>query len=474
MNERPMATTRRALVILLVLGGATALGGCKRRKPPSYDPLGARSVPTSVASTTAARPPKPVALPAAPAPDAPGPAYILYDKAIVAIDVEGAFTKVAGLENVRDLVRGSDGRFYAVEAKTIHVLDGLTATEVATHDGLDHIAVRADGHFVGSKVYDLYEGAPGASSKDDWKKIYEKPGFIPQVTYAGTDGALYVTALVASRESGNFRIDGGVATELSLPKAPAEVYERALGYASTKDGVYVVRAKDVLFVKPGTTTGERVFDGSKGLRNFRSITAHPDGSITVQGEGAEAWVVAPNAGKKPPAKLDFQRPSGEVMVADASLRFWYFSANELLLAPRKGPTQLLTQGTLPLLDHRITAAAVVGTGPTKVAPVPLRTGTVKGKVARGGGPLAKATVEMCRAPSTFIHNHPCEDATTRHEAVTNAAGEFEIADAPVGPQNFAIKDKKGWIVSIRYSGERIVDEGKALDIGTLDLDRANR
>ena len=157
---------------------------------------------------------------------------------------------------------------------------------------------------------------------------------------------------------------------------------------------------------------------------------------------------------------------------DASGRIWITTDNGLVILDARG--ELLQQwlpGTVAGVDGTITAIAVVDDGPALPALRPAATGTVTGKVTRGGKPVPRATVELCDLPLISFTTSPCDSSTFARTATTDDAGRFQLPEIPIGSYSFAVKPDARWRVMMTGSNccSRL-RAGGTFDVGTITVD----
>lgn len=135
----------------------------------------------------------------------------------------------------------------------------------------------------------------------------------------------------------------------------------------------------------------------------------------------------------------------------------------------------------PLLDNQVVAIGVAGDGPVLGAAAPRAPGSLTGIAVEDGTPVADTTVELCtqyvRTPPDS-DSTPCADNVLSLQTTTGADGRFTFTDVPVGRYAIAIQSSQlEWLDVTELATEAyhraLVPEGETLDIGTIDLTKAD-
>ena len=135
----------------------------------------------------------------------------------------------------------------------------------------------------------------------------------------------------------------------------------------------------------------------------------------------------------------------------------------------------------PLPDNEVVAIGVAGTGPTLAAPAPKTPGSLTGVAVEAGTPAAGTTVELCTQGipySTDADTTPCADHVFSLQATTGADGGFTFSDVPMGRYAIVIQSsQREWIDVTELTAEAysrpLVSAGEMLDVGTIDLTKAD-
>ncbi|MEZ4404496.1 MAG: hypothetical protein R3B06_31035 [Kofleriaceae bacterium] len=410
------------------------------------------------APPTAPAPPRP-----APYLHAPGPAYLgidgtglvrledgqlttlvahRYPVRSIVVDAEGAvyaaaiggLWKVAGetiehldTEDTALLARlalGPDGVLWATDHRGVFRWDGgWTVEPPATFDGelVDDLAVDRAGH-----VWVTQREALWFLDGERWHRL--DPAFAGTVEpffstiAAHPDGGVYVTSI-----RGTYRFRDGRWSDAGL---------------SSRYGML-----DELVIGPAGHVA-----GSGGV-----------GTLTVQ---APSGAIRTTELEDGPARAR----RGDVLAVDGAGRTWLATDNGLVIFDRDGAlAQQWLPGTVAGVTGKITALAVVGDGPALPPLGPPVTGTITGRVLRGGRPVAGAAVELCDQPLTVLQRTPCESSTTTYRTTTGADGRFRLAAVAVGSYGFAIKPGPRWIVMLATDCCTALGPGTTYDVGALTV-----
>ena len=123
---------------------------------------------------------------------------------------------------------------------------------------------------------------------------------------------------------------------------------------------------------------------------------------------------------------------------------------------------------MPELSGSVKSIVVIDGGPSLPTVGPVKTGKVSGKILRAGSPVAGASVEICKRPSSYFRGTPCKDAPWKGAAKTGADGAFLFDNVPLGTYRFAIgvdgKWSTGWDECCKG-----MKEGQNFDVGSLKL-----
>lgn len=407
-------------------------------------------------------------------PGKPGPAYFaVRDKGVVMLDA-GKFTKVEGGPDklVKEIAQGPDGGVYLLGFEGVMKLEGAKAKLVAaTGFGqdtgtLDDFAVTKDGKIwgVGYKGVSFWDGA--AWKTEDKAVLGAEVTLIRGVAVDGT-GRVWVASSNAIHTKD---ADKWTVVDISKQfKRQAFFDDMGLGpegvaFAMASDTLLKLSAPDKLeTVKVGekyAMLGELGFSslGVGGLKTGLDVVTRimPDGKQTNYS-----------------AKKDFSASQIEDVTPDDSGRLWIATdVGVTILAHVGSPIEKIewASGMVDELAGQVEVIGVAGAGPELPAAVgPVKKGGLKGNVIKEGKGFANAEVEICPNPSSWFTKSPCAESPTRFSATTDAEGNFEMKDVPLGAYGLAVKVADKWNLTYGAEYGAGMKEGETYDIGSITL-----
>ncbi|HUQ05360.1 MAG TPA: hypothetical protein VM261_22815 [Kofleriaceae bacterium] len=323
------------------------------------------------------------------------------------------------------LALGPDGVLWASDRRSIHRWDGTWSTEpAATFDNalIQDVAVDLDG-----RVWVATTAALWRLDGERWSKL--------DPSFTGSDQPFFGSLEVAA--------DGAV-------------------YVSALYGTFVFR--------DGRWSDTQL---SSVSRPIDELAAGPAGHIVGTGGVGGLAVAAPG---QPTWKSDISDSAkagrADVRAVDAGGRSWITTDNGLVILDGRGElVQQWLPGTVAGIDGTVTAIAVVDDGPTLPELRAAATGTITGRVLRGGKPVARAAVELCDMPLITFQTTPCAGAIFTRTATTDARGTFQLTDIPVGSFSFAVKPDARWRVMLGSSNCCTkLTAGGSFDVGAITID----
>ncbi|MEX1367225.1 MAG: hypothetical protein AB1Z98_29130 [Nannocystaceae bacterium] len=408
---------------------------------------------------------------AAAEPGKPGPAYFaVRDKGVVMLD-GGTFTKVEGGPDklVREISAGPDGGIYMLGFEGIMKLEGAKASVVAktgfgeSTGTLDDFAVTKDGEFWGVGFKGVSHFADGAWTTEEKTVLGPEVKLIRSVAI-DNKGRVFVTSSNALHMR-----DGDTWTTIDTAKQ----FKRKAFFedvATGPEGVVftIASGKMLKVVEP---------DAIESIKVGKKYAMLSDLAFSQLGIGALKTSIdlvtrVGDDGKKTNFKAGkaFAADRIEDVTPDDSGRVWVASDAGVAILGPGSETVEWKSGSVDELAGQVEVIGVVGAGPELPGEVgPVKTGGLKGKVIMGGAGVASTEVEICPKPNSFFRKSPCADSPTRRVATTDADGNFEITDVPLGAYGLAVKVGKKWRVTFGSEYGADMEEGKVYDIGSITL-----
>jgi streptogramin lyase len=366
-----------------------------------------------------------------------------------------------------DLAACPDGNIYAATGYGAGVFDGSqwTYLEIADDKTAQHVACAPDG-----SVWFGYYGGVARFADGEWTTFAsaefdtgDYPGTVNGVEVA-PDGTVWVAA-----DSSIAKFDGSAWTEFKEGNgfdAEPSIYRGGLAVDS-QGRVWAGGYKEIYLYEDGKWTTIEL-DRSYTVR---SLVADPQNRLWVNtDEGAlvydgSDWSV-----------LSYR--TGEIH-GNGVLAAAFDQAGRTWLGMRYG-IDVLVDGTwynyrmdnAGLVDNEISSVAVVGEGPALPDPLTKQTGSISGKVTKGGEPFADARIEFCVESIAMYYtgDTPCSQQPYQKESKTNADGEFSVNGLPVGYYVLTIQVGDKWAqLGILGSSRILVEEGKDTDIGEMTI-----
>jgi len=417
------------------------------------------------------KPAEPTAVVTPAEPGKPGPAYFaVRDKGIVMLD-GGKFTKVEGGPDklVREIAQGPDGGIYLLGFEGVMKLEGAKAKLVAeTGFGndtgtLEDVAVTKDGKIwgVGYKGVSQWDGS--AWKTEDKTVLGADVTLLRGVTVDG-QGRVWV----ASANALHLR-DGDKWTTVDISKQ----FKRQAFFedvATGPEGIAFAMASDTLVKLTAPDNLETVKVG----KGYPMLSELAYSSTGIGGLKTSLDVVTRVGldGKQThwSAKGDFAAGQIEDVTPDDSGRLWIATDTGIaIMGPGEEKVEWKS-GSVDELAGQVEVIGVAGSGPELPGAVgPVKTGGLKGKILKDGKGFASAEVEICPNPSSWFQKSPCAESPTRFSATTDADGNFEMKDVPLGAYGLAVKMGDKW--QLTYGAEYGVGmkEGEVYDIGSITL-----
>lgn len=419
------------------------------------------------------------AVPPAPAtpppPGAPGPAFFAVDKkGIVRLD-QGKFTPLKDAPDslIKNLHVAADGTLWVLGFETIYKLPKLGDDGFKTvakggfkeTGSIDDFFVVADDDIWVAGFGGVSHWDGKAWTREEKAAIGAGEDTIDGVAVGG-DGKVWV----ASSNRVHVK-DGGAWSTLDLGKIKDKLFMEGVERAA--DGtVYALASAALLRLGPGAGEVQKVKLGGSGFPSYSDLALGADGTIAVRNL-FDLEITSPGAGRtRTWKKKDYMSEGVRALAVDASGRVWVGGEiGVTILGPGDARVEW-PSGAVPELSGEVVGIAVVGAGPAELPQTgPVKKGGLKGKLLRGGQPVAGVDVELCPSPGMLFTKSPCADSSVKFAGKTNADGEWQFDEVPLGAYGIAIKTEGKWRITMGSDLGVEMKEGQVFDAGSITLDK---
>lgn len=235
---------------------------------------------------------------------------------------------------------------------------------------------------------------------------------------------------------------------------------------AVKGDVYVLASQGLYKV-----VGDELKSEETGGRFYSAshLATSQNGKIAFNFESQKITTVIDGKSKTTDGKAEMGEDHVTGVGIDNQGRTWVGSKTGLYVFGPGDAKQAIPTGAFVELSGEIRSIVVLGDGPTAPkAGAIKKASAVRGKALKDNEPLANADVEMCANPSFLIRTTPCADSKTKFVGKSDAKGEFEFKDVPLGNYSVAVKGGKDWSIGFG-SSVRGLKEGAAFDLGTIKV-----
>ncbi len=441
-----------------------ALFACKQGGDDSSDESG--DAPEESAETTETQGSTGVSVTGIPQGDLrPGPVYLaVKNSGIVKLDGGKSMVVQPLRYSVQDLVYGADGAIWVSEVTGVYRIQGAESKRVYESGGFQGLAVVSDQEAYAVNYRGLHHYANGTWSIEEKSRIGASLLRDVEIDRDGNTWVASSNALHEKKKGGSEWTEVDVSSELQgkpffkqLEKAP--------------DGtLYASVSRGLLKLEDGKW--KRV-EGDFGFSGTTELDVGPTGTVVALSGTKKIHVLSAQGKSTIDLKTNNLKASSIKQVAvDGSNRLWVATDNGLVLLDEKG--KLLEHwppATLPGVTGDISHIVVTGAGPSKLPrPQAPASGTVKGKVLKGGSPAAQADLELCNSPSMMFKTTPCEERQFKKTTKTSPAGDFSLPDVPIASYGFAVKPAGGkWVITLGSDCCSKMKQGQDYDVGAIKL-----
>lgn len=455
---------------------ALATLACACSSNEKSDPAAAGKSAEQPAETQAGADPKPGAAASAPVVDEaplpvvpadPGPAYFGVDGVgVVRLDASGFTTVLTKTSIVKDIDLAPNGDVWIAAIGGVFRIsaDGKTAKmgDYERPGSVDALAIGADG-----TVWTTSFTGIGRYNGKSWEVELKE-----QLAGANLLGDIAVDRdnrpWVVSTDHLYRRGDSGWAVVDTAVAGDKPFFEHVTLGADGK--IWVIGSAGVI---RGDESGWTKVDLHTSFGDVKELAIGANGHLAAAGRGKVRLRHGGEVYELTPDSAGFQAKAIDSVAVDAAGRVWLATDNGVVVMSVDGKTQQQwLPGTVAAIPGRVKYIAVAGGGPA----LPelggeAVTGTLTGKVLKGGAGVANADIEICPTPVTMFKSTPCDSAVVRKTAKTDANGTFTFPDLPISSYGFAIKPPgKKWLVLIGGSCCAQMQPGKTFDIGSVAID----
>ena len=397
--------------------------------------------------------------------DAPNAAYFdVRDKGIVALTDDGFTTIPDSNVYVARFVHGADGKLYAqTSGKVVEVaptgLSTVATLDYATVGSVKAIDVGHDGQIwaVGTNGISEYEDG-------SWTTTPKADAGLADDFEVGLALDADDEPWAATSSSIVHRVDGKWVAA-SLPKGKTKYLDRM---GRGPDGNVYLSTYSDLFRMTGTPGKVAV---KKGRFDSPGKFAFSQATLGVARSGLQDVSVFFPADKAArfSGKADLKVGNVSAVAADDSGRVWAAGDGGVAVVGPGAERVTWRSGTFEEIAGQISEMTVRGQGPKLPEAGEVKKGGLEGSVIQDGKPVANAKIELCESPSFMYRRTPCEGSPTHLSGVTDAEGNYEFNDVPLGAYGIAVKVGRKWQVTMGAAlGTKMV-AGETYDLGSFTV-----
>jgi hypothetical protein len=398
----------------------------------------------------------------------PGPAYFGVDGVgVVRLDTSGFKTVLADVSMVKDIAMAPNGDVWVAAIGGVYRLssDGKSAKlgDYKRPGSVDSLAIGADGtvwttSFTGVGRYD------GKSWQIDPKEQLTGATLLGDIAVDGDNRPWVVSTDHLYRRGDS----GWAVVDTAGAAADKPFFEHVTAGPDGK--MWVIGSAGVI---RGDEAGWTKVDLHTSFGDVKELAIGVNGHLAAAGRGRVRLRHGGEVYELTPDGAGFQAKTIDSVAVDAAGRAWLATDNGVVVLSAEGKTlQQWLPGTVAAVPGRVKFIEVAGGGPAlpELGGAPV-TGTLTGKVLKGGAGVANADIEICPTPVTMFKSTPCDSAIVRKVARTDANGVFTFPDLPISSYGFAIKPPgKKWLVLIGASCCAQMKPGQTFDVGSVAID----
>lgn len=394
--------------------------------------------------------------------------FLLRDKGAVVL-ADGKFTTVPDTASkyFAKIARDHEGKVYALGSGEIVAFEGATMRKVA-EAGYDAVGSlqsfgmdRKGGVWAaGSKGVHHFEN--GSWSTDDVATFGTGTVLFGGIAVDSDDRPWLCTAdAVWHREADVWK-------KATLPKggmAKKYLQDVVAGPAGSvwigsMDSVYKI-------VAPGTITREKLPKSQYGM--WGDIAFSDSGAGVIETSTDELAQFLPKVARYKSGK-DYKLGMISALAIDDRERTWVAGDGGIAIVGPAAERVFWRSGSIEEVAGSVTHLVVVGRGPELPQAGDVKKGNVKGSIVDGDKGLAAVDVELCESPSFIYTKTPCHGAPTHLRGKTDAEGNFQFTDVPLGAYGVAVKIGKKWQITMGAGYGSTMKAGDTIEIGKIEIE----
>lgn len=409
-----------------------------------------------------------------PAAGEPGPAYFaVKDKGVFVLN-EGEFSQVKGGPDklVKQMQVGPDGAVYLLGFDGIMKIDEAKAklvakTEFKTTGSVDAFDVVGEGEFwaVGFKGISHFAG--GKWTTEEKTVLGEDVTLLKGVVVDGENRVWIASSNALHLRDGDAWnvVDVSKVTDRKPFFNSLSVGPEGIAYAAASNALLKLNAPDSI---------EAVELNLSGFTSFDQLDFAANGIGALKTQPKAVMAMMPSGDKvEYEAGKDFASDRIVALTVDGQGRLWVANDEGVaILGPGEQKVEWKS-GSVEQLAGQVEDIVVVGAGPELPQVGPVKKGGLKGKILAEGKGLANTQIEMCPKPDSMFEKSPCDDSTTRFSATTDADGNFEFSEVPLGAYGVAVKVGEKWQITFGSEYGAEMKEGETLDIGSIKVKQSS-
>ena len=393
----------------------------------------------------------------------------MRDKGAIVLQ-DGKFTTIPETERsyFSSIARDHEGRVYAMSSGEIVEFAGTTMRTVAeagydTVGSLQSFGIDRKGSVwaAGSKGVHHFEN--GAWTTDDVAQFGSGTVLFGGIAVDADDRPWLATAdAVWHREADGWKKatlpKGGMAKKFlqNVVAGPAGSV-----WVGSMDSIYKI-------VAPGTITRETMPKAKYGMFGDLAFSEAGFGVVEISTDEIAVFLPVDKVARYKSGK-DYKLGMITALAVDDRGRAWVAGDGGIAIVGPGTERALWRSGTIEEVAGSVTQLVVIGRGPELPQAGEVKKGNVKGSIVEGDKGVATVDVELCESPSMMYSKTPCTGAPTHLKGKTDADGNFEFTDVPLGAYGVAVKIGKKWQITMGAGYGSTMKAGDTIEIGKIEI-----